>query len=107
MFKKAYGWQEFENAEGGITCVEEYSRKEMLGRVDDLLDLLDTPNYIDDTVWIEYDDGSFFYLDAYYGVVEGSFKRQHIKGIIIDNGSTYEVYGKYRLTDGNMLVELV
>ena len=90
----------------GETIVEERSRKDLVETVSDAIEDARNGYYWDDCgIWVEYDDGGYFsYID---GDMDGSFRKQHIKGIVIDNGSTSEVYGDYRMADDNMLVELV
>lgn len=90
----------------GETIVEECSRKELVEEAASAVADARAGYYWDDcSIWIDYDDGTYFsYIE---GDMDGDFKKQHIKGIVIDNGSTYEVYGDYGMVDDNMLVELV
>lgn len=90
----------------GITYVEECTRKELLESISYAVDDARSGYYWDDySIWVEYDDGSYFsYIE---GDMDGVFRKQHIKGIIVSNGSTYEVFGQYKMVDDNMLVELV
>lgn len=90
----------------GETTVEERSRKELVEEISYAVADAKAGRYWDDySIWVEYDDGGWFsYID---GDMDGKFRKQHIKGIIISNGSTYEVYGNYHMIDDNMLVELI
>ena len=78
--------------------IEEMNRKEALQAV---------AQFIEDAnaagigsvlfVWIEYNDGKFYSNSE--GVEEGSFKKSGIKGMILDNGATYQIFGKYEVTN--------
>lgn len=90
----------------GQTIVEEYSRRELIEEIDDCLrDFRDGYIWDDYSIWVEYSNGGWFsYME---GDIEGRFLKTNITGIIISNGSTYEVYGDYRMYDENMNIELV
>lgn len=90
----------------GETIVEERSRRELLDEIADMVsDAKSGYRWDDYSAWVEYDDGGYFsYIE---GDIDGAFRKQHVKGIIVSNGSTYEVFGRYRMIDDNMLVELI
>jgi hypothetical protein len=51
----------------------------------------------EDSVAVLYKDGSFY--SNICGDVDGKFRRNNIKAIILDNGCTTEVYGKYTVNE--------
>jgi len=53
----------------------------------------------DGSVYIEYQDGKYFYADETVPIDLSKFKKQHIKTIIIDDGTMYTIYGPYELDD--------
>ena len=91
----------------GETLVEECSRAELVAEISDCMrDFKDGYVWDDCSIWVEYADGSYFSFIG--GDVDGRFLKTNIKGIIIDEfGACYRVYGNYRMTDDNMLVELI
>ena len=91
----------------GQTVVWECSRRELLWSVEEQVrNFIDGYGADDDgSIWIEYDDGSYFYLSGFD--CDGRFKKQHIKGIIMADAAGYSVYGDYRMCDDNMNIELV
>lgn len=92
----------------GMTIVEECSRRELVDEIDECLrDFRDGYIWDDFYAWVEYVDGSHFYIED--GCPEdGRFLKINIKGILIDEfGATYRVYGGYRMYDDNMNIELV
>lgn len=92
----------------GQTIVEECSRKELIGEIDECLrDFRDGYVWDDFYAWVEYLDGSYFCIEDGYPQ-DGRFLKTNIKGIIIDEfGAEYRVYGDYRMYDDNMNIELV
>jgi len=90
----------------GQTIVEECSRKELVDEVSEMVADAKAGIYWDYySAWVEYVDGSWFsYIE---GDMDGRFLKTNISGIIVSNGSTYEVYGDYRMYDDNMNIELV
>ena len=100
--------REYPNEMDGVTYVCECSRKELVDEIDDCLrDCRDGYVWDDFYAWVEYFDGSYFYIEDGYPQ-DGRFVKINIKGIIIDEfDAEYRVYGDYRMYDGNMNIELV
>lgn len=73
--------------------IEEYARKEML---DYIAENVESEFIQDGSLYIEYNDGSYYILME-DGDVTGRFKKTGIKCIIESNAACYCVYGKYRL----------
>lgn len=94
------------NSFGDETIVQECSRRECLDIVDDFVRDYRDGYYCDYmSAYIEYEDGSYFYL--FDGDWSGVYRKQHIKGIIIDYYSKWLVYGPYRMDDDNVMPELI
>lgn len=90
---KIYSDGEFE------VTVWEVSRKEALNYAKECVESWYDGVSGDGSVYIEYDDGSYFYADETENINLANFKKQHIKTIIIDDGSGYTIYGPYELDD--------
>ncbi len=77
----------------GGQYIEVYeSLKEMKSLIMDTY--INNKDYIaDSTIYIEYKDGSMYYLSA--TEEEGKFKKTGIKTVIESNPSTFSVYGDY------------
>ena len=83
--------------------VEEVGKRDFANTVSDLLyctvdGVLDDDS--DDTVWIEYNDGSVY--SNGYGCVDGKFKKVGIKFGCYSNSATYIVTGEYVFEDGDV-----
>lgn len=93
--------------EYGVVLVEECTLKEFVDAAFEMLDYGEFADslgiVVDGSVWIEYKDGSTCSFFDGYGK-EGKFKSSRIRFGIIDNGSTYQVYGKY-VVDENGVVQ--
>jgi len=50
----------------------------------------------DDSIFVQYKDGTIF-AAGFNGGAEGTYKKFNIKTVIIDNGSTTQLWGAYRL----------
>jgi hypothetical protein len=77
--------------------VEEYqSIKEVKEMIE--MNYINNKDYIDDdfTLFIEYKDGSTYYLHG-QEIEEGTYKKTGIKTVLEDNGCCYSVYGNYKL----------
>lgn len=85
--------------------VEEYTRRGILTYIMD--NYINNKDYMSDdmTLYIEYNDGSTYYLSNSYE--DGKFKKNGIKRVIEDNGSTYSVYGDWtpRYEGGALFIE--
>lgn len=85
--------------------VEEYTRRGILTYIMD--NYINNKDYMSDdmTLYVEYNDGSTYYLSNNYE--EGKFKKNGIKRVIEDNGSTYSVYGDWtpRYEGGALFIE--
>ena len=80
----------------GNQIIEEYtSLKEIVSMVVD--NYITNMDYLipDQTLYIEYKDGSSYYVSDC--IEYGKFKKTGIKKVIEDNGSTYAVYGNYSI----------
>ena len=86
-----------------IGIIEEYTKQEIMPLLLDYLDNLDSLD--DESICVDYNDGTFFYLIGKEQFGGTGFRRTGIKKVIIDNGSTFQVYGKstYRIEDGRYL----
>lgn len=86
-----------------VGIIEEYSKKEIMPILLDYLDNLDSLD--DESICVDYNDGTFFYLIGKEQFGDTDFRRTGIKRVIIDNGSTFQVYGDYtyRIEDGGYL----
>lgn len=73
------------------------SRKEVLHDLD-MMDFSPSLEWWDDddSLYIEYKDGSHFYIGTTFGV-EGKLKRNNIKAVIYSNSATCAVYGDYKI----------
>lgn len=69
------------------------SRKEAIGWIK-FYDFNDMPE--DDSVFIQYKDGSHFYAGNGWEV-EGTFKKNNIDTIIVQNACTTQLFGNYRI----------
>lgn len=72
--------------------IEECTRKEI---VTNLEELIENKEEFDGSIYVEYKDGRFYQLIDGEECGNRSYKRNDIYRIIVDNGSTYQVYGKY------------
>lgn len=80
---------------GGMIFEIWESRKEALYDIE-MLDMdLDFYGWEDDSLYVEYKDGSFFYIGG--GEIEGKLKKNNIKAIIYSNPSTTCLFGEYRI----------
>ena len=70
------------------------SRKEALECISNY-DFGDMP--VDDTIWVEYKDGTHFAAGFNGGEIEGIYRKTNISAIIISNACTTQVWGAYRL----------
>jgi len=91
---------------GDEITVEEMTRKEAVETVEYWIECIEDSPYseTDMYIWVEYNDGSFY--KNYDGDIEGVFKKRNIKGVILDDGSEYCVYGDY-IVDENLIPNLV
>lgn len=86
-----------------VGIIEEYSKKEIMSI---LLDYLNNLDFLEDeSICVDYNDGTFFYLIGKEQFGDTDFRSTGIKKVIIDNGSTFQVYGDYtyRIEDGRYL----
>lgn len=80
---------------GGMIFEIWESRKEALNDID-MLDMdLEYYDWSDDALYIEYKDGSHFYIGS--GEIEGKLKRNNIKAIVYSNPATTCLFGDYRI----------
>ncbi len=90
--------------EFGPVYVEEMTRKEFIGEVQciiaDVLYFEESGIYEDTdlSVWVEYKDGSTFSFNDSCGMM-GRFRKTNIVFGRISNPCTYQVFGKYVITD--------
>lgn len=90
---------------GDEVTVEEMTRKEAIEYVEDWIGNIECVPYSTDLyIWVEYNDGSFY--KNYDGDVEGVFKKRNIRGVILDDGYEYYVYGEYTV-DENLIATLI
>ena len=93
--------QEFE-----VGIIEIYTKKEILSIIEDYITNIDS--FDDESIYIEYNDGKYFYLigKEQFGTIT-TFKKRDIKKVVIDNGSTFQVNGKYksRIEEGCLFVD--
>jgi len=75
--------------------IEECNRKEALQIAEDIISSNFTGS--DLFVSIEYNDGSVY--TNYEGCEEGSFRKTNIRGIMIDNSATFQIFGSYEVVD--------
>ena len=85
--------------------VWEVSRKEALNYAKECVESWSEGISGDGSVYIEYDDGTYFYADETEDINLARFKKQHIKTIIIDDGSGYTIYGPYEV-DENLIPQV-
>ena len=87
--------------EWGTVIVEECTRKEFLDLAAEAVDYLGLADSLgiatDLTVYIEY-SGSTLYASDGYGV-QGRFLKKNMVFGVIDNGTTYQVFGEYTVND--------
>lgn len=92
--------------EWGTVIVEECSRKEFLELAAEAVDYMEFADSLgiatDQTVYIEYRNGSTLYASDYYGVQGRLMKKSMVFGLI-DNGTTYQVFGEYTVNDDLIL----
>lgn len=92
--------------EWGTVIVEECSRKEFLELAAEAVDYMEFADSLgiatDQTVYIEYRNGSALYASDYYGVQGRLMKKNMVFGLI-DNGTTYQVFGEYTVNDDLIL----
>lgn len=88
-----------------VGIIEQYTKQEIVPILLDYLDNLDSLD--DENIYVEYNDGKYFQLIGKEQFGDTNFKRTGIKKVIIDNGSTFQVYGDYtyRIEDGCLYVE--
>lgn len=88
------------------TIIEQYSHKEFMEFINYMLE--DKTNiYEDDTLAIEYKDGSTYYLCKEFE--QGSFKKTNIKLAVLSHSTGYAYYGKAypRIeNDGRVFIDL-
>lgn len=93
--------QEFE-----VGTIELYAKKEILPIIEDYISNIDSLD--DESIYVEYNDGKYFYLigKEQFGTIT-TFKKRDIKKVVIDNGSTFQVNGKYksRIEEGCLFVD--
>lgn len=76
--------------------IEELSKAEAIENVMSAIE--SNRQYNDgDAAFVLYNDNSMY--DCGDGSENGAFKKSNIKGIIISNGSTIQVYGKYTIDE--------
>ncbi len=80
---------------GGMIFEIWESRKEVLHDIE-MLEWDNLDCWVDDSLYIEYKDGSYFSVTDTFGV-EGKFKKTNIKTVIYGNSATTCVYGNYRI----------
>lgn len=78
---------------GGMIFEIWESRKEVLRD----LDMFDfDPEFWEDSLYIEYKNGTYFYVGS-DGEIEGKLKRNNIKTVIYSNACTCVIYGEYKI----------
>lgn len=91
----------------GTILVEECNRREFAELASELVGYFEFADSLgiatDQTLSIDYHDGSSLHCGDYYGI-EGNFRKGGIAFGFIDNGSTYMVTGKYTI-DSNGILE--
>lgn len=90
--------------EYGEVIVEECTRKEIKEAINEALFAIRVFEDMDATVSIKYKDGSTYEEDYFTGYPSGPTKLTNIVFAAVDNGSTYQVFGKYTVND-DMVVE--
>lgn len=91
--------------EFGPVYVEEMTRKEFISEVQTIIEdvrYFEESGIYEDTdmsIWIDYKDGSSFYFNDSVGI-NGKFRKTNIAFGVISNPCTYQVFGKYVITDG-------
>lgn len=90
--------------------VEELTRKEFIEWALGTIEAVCQYDSQDDTLWVEYKDGTHYYCD--YLDCDSSdsrtfkFRKTNIEWGCISNGSTWQVFGAYEL-DENMVPQRV
>lgn len=93
--------------EYGEVIVEECTRKEFVELAGEFVDNAEWCDSlgiaVDDSLYIDYKDGSNFSYFDYLGFA-GMFKTSRISFGVISNSATYQVFGKYTVNE-DMVVE--
>jgi hypothetical protein len=86
--------------------VEEMERKEAISYTTDFIDGIELSKVggwsTEMSIYVEYKDGSH-YLNI-DGDEYGKFKKINIKGIILDDGYCYYVFGNYKMSENTIPV---
>ena len=86
--------------------IELYAKKEIISIIEDYINNIDSLD--DESIFIQYKSGDSFYLIGkdHFGSIT-TFKNRDIEKVIIDNGSTFQVCGKYqyRIEDNCLFVD--
>lgn len=90
--------------EHGEIIVEECTRKEIKEAINEALFAIRVFEDTDTAVSIKYKDGSTYEEDYFTGYPSGRTKMTNIIFAVVDNGSTYQVFGKYTI-DNNGIIE--
>ena len=86
----------FETEFGDEIEVAKLTRSEAIEQVEYWIDQIEQSEYSTDLyIWVEYKDGTNY--SNYDGDISGRFHRNNIKGIIMDDGYMYYIYGKYEI----------
>lgn len=72
--------------------------------IDGIKDSMTRYRFIDDGVWIQYNDGSHYYIGELGE--EGKFRKTGISCIIYENAETTALYGKYVIYNIDNMDEL-
>ena len=89
-----------------IGTIEVYTKKEILPIIEDYINNIESLD--DENIFIQYKNGKYFHLigKEHFGTIT-TFKKGDIEKVIIDNGSTFQVWGKYQyhIEGGCLFVE--
>lgn len=86
---------------GETFIIEEMSRKEFIEWATGTIEGIEVYNSEDDTVWVEYKDGSHY--SCGYGD-EGKFRKTNIEFGVISNAATQQVFGQYEVDENGIVV---